>query len=278
MVQKDMTETKGKIVSILESRGPSLPIHVSKGVGMDMLFASAFLSELLSEKRVKITSMKIGSSPLYFIAGQEAKLEGFSHHLKSREKDAFDILKSRKFLLDKEQEPAIRVALRTLKDFAFPFKFRGDIYWRYFLVPQSDFQRAKPVEVVREVKKVDVPMKEEKIKVVKKKTAGRTGTSSGQSNKFFERVKEVLSGKQADIVDILSVSKECLVLQVTEKGENYVVVAYNKKRINEKDIMDAYKKVSDPNMKYKILSLGEPLKKLVTFIDAIKSLAGVEKV
>jgi len=32
-------------------RGPSLPVHIASETGLSMLFASAFLSELLSEKK-----------------------------------------------------------------------------------------------------------------------------------------------------------------------------------------------------------------------------------
>ena len=99
---------------------------------MSILFTSAFLSELLAEKRIKISNMKVGSSPLHFISGQETRLENFSQHLKSREKDAYELLREKKFLKDSEQEPAIRVALRAIKDFAISFKKNNVIIWRYF--------------------------------------------------------------------------------------------------------------------------------------------------
>jgi len=113
---------KEKILLILQKRGPSLPVHIAKEIGLSMLFASAFLSELVSEKNIKISNMKIGNSPIYFLLGQEPMLEKFSQHLKSKEKEAFILLKEKKFLRDKEQDPAIRVALRTIKFFAIAFK------------------------------------------------------------------------------------------------------------------------------------------------------------
>ena len=113
MPTQDTSDTREKIMSILKTRGPSLPVHVAKETSLSMLFASAFLSELLSEKRIKISNMRVGNSPIYFIPGQEPKIENFSQHLKSREKDAFILLKEKKFLKDKNQEPAIRIALRA---------------------------------------------------------------------------------------------------------------------------------------------------------------------
>ena len=40
--------------------------------------------------------MKVGSSPIYYLLGQESNLEFFSHHLNNKEKEAFTILKDKK--------------------------------------------------------------------------------------------------------------------------------------------------------------------------------------
>ena len=288
MSQQDTTETKKKIVSILENRGPSLPSHISQETGFDMLFASVFLSELLSEKKIRITHMKVGSSPIYFVSGHESRLEDFSQYLKSREKDAFELLKNEKFLSDNLQEPSIRVALRSIKDFAIPFSRDGETYWRYFMVSESDFPSEKreeeiPVKEEKEAEVVNEEVMEQKKKepekVKKPKTKKRSKAKSReQDNKFFDRIKELLSEKHEEITDILNVSKECLVLKIRENKEEFILVAYNKRRIDEKDILNAYKKVSGERMKYRIMSLGEPSKKLAAFIDAVKDLESVEKV
>ena len=112
MVQ-DTSIIKNKILSFLRTRGPSLPVHVSTDIKSTILFTSAFLSELVSEKKVKISNMRVGSSPIYFIPGQEQLLERFSDNLKSKEKEAFLLLKEKKFLRDSIQHPAIRVAARA---------------------------------------------------------------------------------------------------------------------------------------------------------------------
>ena len=57
-----------------------------------------------------------------------------------------------------------------------------------------------------------------------------------------------------------------------------LLVAYNKKRISELDILNAHKKASEKNLPYVILSLGETSKKLTSFIEAIKDLSGIEKI
>ena len=97
MATQDTTQLKQNIISIIQNKGPSLPIHIAKGTGLSMLFASAFLSELLSEKRIKISHLRVGSSPIYYLSGQEPQLERYSNNLKSKEKDAFILLKEKKF-------------------------------------------------------------------------------------------------------------------------------------------------------------------------------------
>ena len=76
---------KDKLLSTLRIRGPSLPVQIAKAIGVSPLFASAFLSELKSEDKLKISNMRVGSSPLYYLQGQENMLENFSQYLNNRE-------------------------------------------------------------------------------------------------------------------------------------------------------------------------------------------------
>lgn len=274
MVQ-DTSEIKGKIIDALKRKGPSLPVHIAKEIESSILFTSAFLSELVSEKRVRISSMRVGSSPIYYILGQEPLLERFSQHLKSRERDAFILLKERKFLKDSQQEPAIRVALRQIKDFAIPFRLDEEIIWRYFTDPETEFKAKEKPRII------------EKIKIPKEKSLGIFGEKEKpkrirkkkvqKENKFFAKVNEFLSEKSIELIDILNFGRNELILKVRDKGEDKILISYNKKRVSESDIVKAAKKASEYNLPYIILSLGEPLKKTSVLIDAIKNLASIEK-
>ena len=74
-------DTNKKIIDILKSKGPGLPVQIASQVGISSLFAGAFLSELAGGKEVKISKMKVGGSPLYFLNGQEKELEKFYTYL-----------------------------------------------------------------------------------------------------------------------------------------------------------------------------------------------------
>jgi hypothetical protein len=143
MVEKlNGEEIKGKIINFLRVKGPSLPVHIAKEVNLNTLFASAFLSELSSEKAIKISNLKVGGSPVYYLEESIGMLENFYSYLGGKEKEAFIQLKENLVLQDSELQPSIRVALRSLKDFAYPMNIKiNDIdilFWRYFKINEND--------------------------------------------------------------------------------------------------------------------------------------------
>jgi len=289
-MQQDAMQIKEKIISLLRLGGPSLPVHIAKGTGLSILFASAFLSELFYEKKIIISNIKVGNSPLYFLSGQEPQLERFFQYLKSKEKEAFILLKEKKFLKDSEQEPAIRVALREIKDFAIPFKKEDEVYWRYFTVseselsekkkPEKEVVREKPKEEIKEEieEKLEIFDEEKEIKKPEKKKTIKRKISQKQDENFFNKIKEFLSEKNIEIIDIQSFNKNDLVLKIKENKEEKLLVAYNKKRIISSDLMKAYKRSLEANLPYIILSLGEPVKKLKDLISAIRELSKIDKI
>ena len=307
--------------------------------------------------------MRVGNSPIYYIAGQEPQLEKFSNYLKSKEKEAFLLLQEKKFLRDSEQPPAIRVALREIKDFAFPFRRANETFWRYLNAKESEFKydikpieqhqyvEAKPrtydqrerelgeklvkdiniedIEKIRkekeelEKKKEDTPKKEieeefedeekeeelteketiektkeseekeeptkEKKKPQKAKTEKikpkqktqkniKKKTSQKEDNKFFDKIKEFLSKETVEILNIESFNKNEIHLRIKADGEEKLLVAYNKRKILDTDIINAHKKAFNLNLKYVILSMGEPSKKLSNLIEAAQNLDKVEKI
>ena len=278
MPTKDTSQIKEKIISIIKKNGPCLPVHIAREIESSILFTSAFLSELSSEKRIKISHMKVGNSPLYYLPEQKPLLEKFSHYLKDKEKEAFSILKEKKFLKDYEQEPAIRIALREIRDFAIPFQKKEEIIWRFFSVPKEEFEsKKKEIRPIikreeKKEKKLDIFDKQEKRKKTPKKK------NYTKKNKFFEKVKKFLTSRSLELVDIENFDKNKIILKVKEGGKEKVLVAYNKKRINENDIITASKKASEFEVPYIILSKGAPLKKIRDLLKALKNLSFIGKV
>ncbi|MEK6833545.1 MAG: hypothetical protein AABY32_05860 [Nanoarchaeota archaeon] len=355
MPVQNASQIKEKILSTLKIRGPTIPVYLAKEAGVSMLFASAFLSELLSDRKVKMSHMRVGNSPVYYIPGQETQLERFSNHLKSKEKDAFLLLQRKKFLKDSEQSPAIRVALREIKDFAFHFRINDEVFWRYLTTPESEFkQEIKPIEehkyieakpkpfdkeerklgdkIIKDIKIEDIeeirkdneklekkkeiekeenielaaPEKpkeeikieeipqekkkeerevqakakhsEEKPKKIKQIKTPKKKSTQKKDNKFFEKIKEFLSKETIEIINVESFKKNEILLRIKSEGKEKLLVAYNKKKISDTDIINANKKASQLNLKYTILSMGEPSKKLSSLIESVQNLEKIEKI
>lgn len=125
-------------------KGPSIPVWVAKHIGTNILFSSAMLGELASKGKLKISSVKIGGSPLYYIPGQESDLQQYSKNLHNKEQKAYELLKEEKILRDKQLEPVIRVALRGIKDYAVALEvgFNGgvEIFWKWYLLSKEEAQ------------------------------------------------------------------------------------------------------------------------------------------
>ncbi len=159
-MQVNIQDLKYKVIDHLTRYGPSLPVQISKQINSNILFAGAVLSELIANQKVKISSAKIGGSPVYYIGGQEHKLVMLYPHLHEREKKAYDLLKENKVLYDKSLEPWQRVALRDLKDFAHPVEHNNELFWRWYLV-----QEEEALDIIKESFKQNIvqemPVKEE---------------------------------------------------------------------------------------------------------------------
>lgn len=282
MPANDTSDVRKKIVSIINRRGPSLPVHIAKELSMSILFTSVFLSELVSDKEIKISYMRVGSSPIYFVAGQEARLENFSQHLQGKEREALALLKQKQILKDKEQEPAIRVALREIKDFALPLKKEEEIYWKYYLVPEKAKEEKevakKPEKEITEEKQEKKIRETGKSKKKPERKQPETSKSKQQKEEFFSKVKGFLFQKVIEIIEVIDFDRKELVLRVKEMEKEELVVVYNKKRINDDDIINASKKATELKLNYVILSFGEVPKKLKELLISTKNLSKIDKI
>ncbi|RLE46144.1 hypothetical protein DRJ25_04640 [Candidatus Woesearchaeota archaeon] len=137
-----MNNSREKVLNIIKSKGPLLPAAVAKEINTNILFASAILAELVSSKIVKITYLKVGGSPLYYVPGQQYKLVNYKDKLNEKDRKTFDILKEKKILRDSEVSPLMRVSLRNIKDFAVPLEVTLDasidIFWKWYLLSNED--------------------------------------------------------------------------------------------------------------------------------------------
>ena len=278
----DVNKVKERILSIISYEGPLLPIQISRKLEKDTIFAGAVLSELLKEKAIRVSNAKIGSSPLYYMAGQESKLSLLYNHLPLKEKETYEKLRQHQILKDKECDPATRVALRSIKDFSFPLENNGELYWRWHLTNEQEAQElirtSTPEKIDSDgeilIEKSEIQLKQNKLTELTTPTETRkfTQLKSDKENEFLNTVSEYFKNKQIQISEISPVKKRSEVEGIIKINSDlgileFLVLAKNKKTINEADLSLA----NDRGKRYKLpvlfLSNGEMTKKCNKYLE-----------
>lgn len=288
-----LNETKNRIINALRINGPSFPAKVSRETGISPLFVAAILSELVAEKKLLMSAMKVGSSPIYILPGQEALLEKFSQYLNHKEREAFELIKSSQLLNDEQQDPAIRVALRKISDFAVPISVRSGeqqhLFWKYFLFPDNEARYRiesilEPVkqperEVVKKVQEPEMPLPElkaEKPEPVKEKKKFK------KDSDFSLKLKDYLLGKEIELLQELNSKPKEFSAKIrvdTPFGkQEFLLVAKDKKKITEDELIIAVQKAHLEKMPALIMSSGEPDKTAKEYLKEWRNLIKFEKI
>jgi hypothetical protein len=304
--QIDAKEVKKNIINYIKEHGPSLPVAVAKRVGLNSIFTSAFLSEIASDGLIKISSMKVGGSPLYYSPETYAQLERFISYLNSKEREACELLKKSGIIQDDLQHPAIRVALRGLKDFAIPFKKNDKILFKYFtyvepVMPQAPEIKEEPKPI--EQPKVEQPVIEQPKIELKQEPLKKTETQisitgepilnvkelkhkvkkpkvkkeKSNPEKYLNEIKAFLESKNASIIKVESFDRRNVIARVKIGMTECLLFAFDKKKISEKEMIKAWKKASAMSLPHYIITREDPSKKMKETIDACRNLFGSDK-
>lgn len=293
-------QIENQILDYVERHGPVLPVQVSKAINRDLMFAGAILSQLVSRKMVLLTNAKIGGSPVYYVKGQEAKLSVLYSALPHREKETYNLLKENKILLDRNQAPAIRVALRNLKDFAIPYKIdvegKEELFWRWHTATDGEIKakfgaKDEQVKIEPEVNveakietKPEQPKVEEKKEEIKQKIEEKPIEKMEQTkieikqkrldvkDEFLEQINSFLVSNSIEVMEEQIVKKKKEIDMVVKVPSNvghlhYFVAARNKKNISDGDLSLAYHKGQERKLPVLFLSPGKLSKKAEGYVN-----------
>ena len=138
-----MVDQRDDIIKFIQNNGPVLPVQIAKHLNTSILFSSAMLSELVDRKILKISHAAVGGSPLYYLPGQETAMDNrLSNSLSGKEKEAYELIKSQKILIEKNLEPWQRIAVKSLKDFTRPINVlienSQENFWKYHLLDDKE--------------------------------------------------------------------------------------------------------------------------------------------
>ena len=288
-------QIENQILNYVRMNGPVLPLQVAKSIGKDLLFSGAILSQLVSRKMVLLTNAKIGGSPVYYVKGQEPKLSVLYSALPHREKEAYNLLKENKILLDRNQAPAIRVALRNIKDFAMSYKINvegnEELFWRWHTATDDEIKTkfgnkeeqvkiAEP-EVKIEEKKAEI--EQPKVEIVTKveekheEKVEQTKIEIKQKrldvkDEFLEQINSYLINNKIEVLEEQIVKKKKEIDMVVKVPSNvgelyYFVSARNRKNISDGDLSLAYHKGQEKKLPVLFLSPGKLSKKAEGYMN-----------
>lgn len=300
----NVEEVKVQILKTLDMVGPSLPIQIAKTTGLSPMFASAILSELVGAQKVKMSKLKYGSTPLYFIPGQEQRLENFAdENLSAGEKIAYHKLKEEKIIDDIKQEPAMRVALRSINDFAVPIRFQDKIIWKYKFISNEEakdildqrfngkekievkVEKEIPIEKEPEIKE-EIVIERPKVKLIPEKEevdekelpvkSTKTKKKTEATNEFLIEVKSFLDKKDIELVKEIESKKKDVTAIIRINSDlgkiSFLLIAKDKKKINLTDLTMAYQKAITHKMPCYLLSRSESSKAIEGFLEEHKNL------
>ena len=265
MIEKD------KILALIRAKGPVLPIDVAKELKTSIIMASAFLSELVSNKIVQLTRAKFGGTPMYYVSGQEPKLIVLYDKLHEKEKKAYDLLKEKVVIRDTKMTPVERVAMREIRDFAKPLevsiKGKKEIFWKWFLISNDEAvnrikkllghaekrpeqPKEKEKEVVKQQQTVK-PMEERKLpedikekKPEHKRREEKTQQEEKQDN-FELKIRSYCRDNNMKVISSKIIKKNSEVEMVVIVGSSvgdltFYLKAKKKKRCNDADLSSAF--------------------------------------
>jgi len=264
---------KTRILAFIGKSGPIVSNTIAKSLNLNSFLTAALLSELVKSRDAQASSIRVGGSPLYYLKGQEEQLERFTGFLRHKEKEAYELLKKEGVLRESELQPAIRVAIKDIKDFAVPLSVKkGDeeiFFWKFRFFEGADDkikgllkEEQKPVEIKQETK---VEVKEEKKEKVKKKQEKSIG---------IEKILEKwASENKVDIFEMISAKGRDAKAKVrinTEIGKmELLLILKNKKSISEPDLAVAYQEGLNMRMPVIFLSPGKLSKASQQYFDGL---------
>lgn len=283
-----------RILEIIKEKGPVIPANVSKQINENLLITSARLSELLSGKHLKISCLKFGGSPLYYLHGQESMLQNFASNLNGVEKKAYSLLEQAKILKDSEQDPQTRVALRSIKDFAVPlqvnYENKIEIFWKWYMADNKDAEpliknllakQYAPAEKIQEkAEEIKEPQKEE----IKSKPKEEPKTEVQKSLEVEKKPKKVIdkTGFLKDINNLFNKSNVKIIETIdTKKGDmdfivelqtslgsiKYFCKSKDKKKISDSDIGAALLQAQSKNLPLLFVTNGSLTKNAQEMLD-----------
>jgi len=258
-----------KILNVVKSTGPVLPVEIVSKIGGDSLVANAYLSELVDGGQLKKSEERIGSVNLYFLEGQEdqvkKRLNELNINLTPRQFTKKPIIKTKE-IEDKQKAFAERLSK----------------------IESEEYQRKKPKpkkSVMSFTKKLISRAKEEVIiqkpklisKIEKPVQINSEPIIAEDFDSFFDRAVSYLNNGNLKVINENSEENICTIRAPSAVGPiRFHVRILDKKKLNKTDIAESYTAAIEKKMPVIVITSGEIAKTAKKYLKEIGGLVRVK--
>lgn len=272
-----MVDYREQILAMAQDK-PLLPGDVAKVLNTDLIMASAMLSELSASKKLRVSRLKVGSSPLYFVPEKEAQLENYVGSLNEKDRKTVELLKLSKVLRDKVQEPLTRVSLRQISDFSRPVEIKNgegaELFWKWYLLPDSEAEfliknivepKVAPPATDSRLATPDSPSARIVPKSIEKKPA---------KINFMSKVISFFESNKINVIEKVSSLKQsfCFVVEMPSPVGvvTFYCLAHNKKKVSDADVSAVFVQAQLRKLPALLVSDGELSKSARELLQQLK--------
>lgn len=253
-------EYRQQILALAEHH-PLLPQAVAKALNTDSIMAGAMLSELRGKGLLNVSTIKIGGSPLYYLPGKETQLLNHLGALNEKDRKTLELLKQERVLGETGIDPLTRVSLNAIKDFAKPlivqYNGKQETFWKWFELTDKDAedairQKIQPKEQPTIARKeteqpTDKPQQTAAPEEPKAppQASQKQKPASTDTSDFWADIERFFAASNMKLVEKTTVKKGrefdlTLTIPSPVGALTYYCKAYNKKRISDADLSNAY--------------------------------------
>lgn len=270
-------EYRERILQMAELQ-PLLPVQVAKEFETNTLLASAMLSEMSSKGLLKVSALKIGSSPLYYRPEKQEQLLNYLQYLNEKDRKTVDLLKEKQILRESDVDPFTRVSLKQIKDFARPLEVsiddKTEVFWKWSLLSDKDAEQL--IRQVIEPEKTPVQQTVETPQE-KPKRQRRVQKPSMAPDDFLNYTHKFFSTNKIQVIEQIAIKKKTeydfiIKLDSTVGALTYYCKARNKKSVSESDVSLAFVQGQLRKLPVLLLTTGDLTKQATLLAQELKGL------
>ncbi|MCB9371116.1 hypothetical protein H6501_05950 [Candidatus Woesearchaeota archaeon] len=196
-----MILTKDNLLRFVRERKYVTPTHVAEAFDTTTMIGSAALSELVKDKLILVSFLKLGSTPFYYDPAQrECLMELAEKHFSKYDKEMYDKIRQFEVVNAGSLSVQEQLAVERIKDFAFPLEleYSGKTlrFWVWYL-RNLDETRSQILQLLKEQSSssdsVSAPVAE---KTPKPKVSVASQSSSPKRAQPVEKVSLPVSEKK----------------------------------------------------------------------------------